>query len=187
MSNRPRDPWADVQTINGLPADEVISTLQKSVRRGMLENALLTAHEMTATSPELEDYLWSRLVVIAVEDVGLGQLQMPMLIETLYQQHLRYPYGIHDRFLFAAHAIRLLCTAMKDRGSDEMTNWAKRTSKAGILPEIPEFAIDMHTRRGQAMGRDERHFLTDAARVENEIPNRDKTFLNRLLEMRAPD
>lgn len=184
MSTRPRDPWADVKTINGLPADEVISTLQKSIRRGLLENALLIAQEMSATSPEMEDYLWARLTVISVEDVGLGARDMPLLIETLYQQHLRFPYGVHDRFLFVAHAIRLLATAQKDRTSDEMTNWVKGVSKAGQLPELPDFAIDMHTRRGQAMGRNEMHFLTEAARVENEIPNRDKTFFDRLIEMK---
>ena len=93
----------------------------------------------------------------------------------------RYPYGVGDRFLFAAHAIRMLCAARKDRGSDEMANWAKTVIAEGQVPDIPDFAIDMHTRRGQQMGRDEVHFLTEAARVANEVPNRDTTFYDRLL------
>lgn len=184
MSNRPRDPWADVKTINGLAADEVISTLQKSIRRGMMENALLVAQEMSATSPEMEEFLWARLTVIAVEDVGLGSRDMPLLVEALYQQHLRFPYGAHDRFLFAAHAIRILATSQKDRTSDELTNWTKGAAKAGQLPDVPDFAIDMHTRRGQSLGRDDIHFLTEASRVENEIPNRDRTYLDRVINMK---
>ncbi len=66
------DPWQRTTTENGFPADEVISALQKSIRRGLTENAVLLGWEMFITSPELEAKLWSRLQVIAVEDVGFG-------------------------------------------------------------------------------------------------------------------
>ena len=66
------DPWASVTTSTGLPADEVISTLQKSIRRGDVRNAVLCALDLAATSPELDTFLWDRLHVIAVEDVGFG-------------------------------------------------------------------------------------------------------------------
>lgn len=39
----------------------------------------------------------------------------------------------------------------------------------------------MHTKRGQEMGRDTRHFLTEASKVMPEIPNRDFTYRDRLL------
>ena len=48
------DPWASVTTSTGLPADEVISTLQKSIRRGEVRNAVLCALDLSATSPELD-------------------------------------------------------------------------------------------------------------------------------------
>ena len=34
-----QDPWARITTRNGLPGDEVISSLQKCIRRGMVEEA----------------------------------------------------------------------------------------------------------------------------------------------------
>ena len=72
MADHPFDPWTRVRTIHDLPADEVISCLQKSIRRGMVENACLVAYEMMHTSPELERYMWDRLSIISVEDIGFG-------------------------------------------------------------------------------------------------------------------
>ena len=40
----------------------------------------------------------------------------------------------------------------------------------------------MHTRRGRLEGRDELHFLTEAALVTNEIPGRDLTWRNWLVD-----
>jgi len=179
---QPSDPWQRTTTEHGLAADEVISALQKSLRRGLLDNALLLAWEMYLTSPELEAMLWSRLCVIAVEDIGLGNVQAPVLIETLYQQHQRYARPGGDRFLFAAHAIRVLATSAKDRTSDDMVNWARQSMALGErLPEIPDIALDMHTRRGQEMGRDYRFFIEEASRVTPEINDRDQRYRDWIL------
>ncbi len=64
---QPADPWQRTTTEHGFAADEVISALQKSIRRALLDNAVLLAWEMYVTSPELEEKLWSRLCVIAVK------------------------------------------------------------------------------------------------------------------------
>jgi replication-associated recombination protein RarA len=178
----PHDPWSLVKTIHGLNADEVISSLQKSIRRGFLENAVLLAYEMSSTSAELEEHLWARLMVISVEDVGNGSFMEPVIVDALYRMHQRYPRGAGDRFLFATHAIRLLATGEKDRITDEMVNWAKlEVDIRGTRPEIPEVAYDMHTRRGQEMGRGLEHFLREGARVANERPGRDTTYRERIL------
>jgi replication-associated recombination protein RarA len=176
------DPWQHVRTAHDFPADEIISALQKEIRRGSVENAGLIAYEMLVTGPELEHTLWDRLCVIAVEDVGFGELQAPLLVRSLEQIAQRFNYGEHDRNLCAIHAVRYLCTRQKERTSDEMLNWIKRGVAAGELrPTIPEYALDMHTRRGQQQGRDFRHFLEEAAYVAPEVPERDRTYVDRLL------
>ena len=71
--------------MHGFAADQVISALQKEIRRGHTDNAVLLAYEMARTSPALEDYLWQRLLVIAVEDIGFGELQAPILLHALHQ------------------------------------------------------------------------------------------------------
>jgi replication-associated recombination protein RarA len=180
---QPPDPWQRTTTALGLAADEVISALQKSIRRGLVDNALLLGWEMYVTSPELEQMLWSRLGVISVEDIGLGNPQAPILIETLFQMHLRYAYPSHDRFLFAAHAIRVMGSGPKDRTTDDMVNWAKHAIALGEKrPEIPDFALDMHTRRGAEMGRDYRWFMEEASRVVPEIPDKNQTYRQWILD-----
>jgi replication-associated recombination protein RarA len=181
----PPDPWQNVTTKSGLAADEVISGLQKCLRRGLAEEALLIAYEMYVTSAELEEKLWSRLCVIAVEDVGMGTPDLPMLVETLYRQHERYPRPVGDRFLFAAHAVRAIAQSPKDRTSDDMVNFARlENAVRGKAPEIPDFAIDMHTRRGWQMGRGYEHFMTEASRVENAIEG-DPSYRERILAAMA--
>jgi replication-associated recombination protein RarA len=178
-----QDPWTRVRTLHDLPADEVISALQKEIRRGNTENAAMLAYEMLITSPELEEFLWLRLQVISVEDVGFGNVQAPLLVETLYHMHNRWPRPHGDRYMYAIHAVRVLCHSHKERGSDDLKNWVQCQLENGVLPQIPDYALDMHTRRGQEMGRDHLHFLEEASRVHPEVPDRDRTYLDRLLEI----
>lgn len=183
---QPPDPWQRTTTEHGFFADEVISALQKCTRRGMTDNVLLLGWEMFVTSPEMEEMMWSRLCVMAVEDIGLGNPNAPILIETLYQQHKRYPRPAGDRFLFAAHAIRVLTKSEKDRTSDDMVNWAKRSIELGdALPEIPDVALDMHTRRGQEMGRDYLFFMSEASKVVPEIKDKDQKYKQWILKALA--
>lgn len=180
---QPPDPWQRTTTEHGFAADEVISALQKSIRRGLVDNALLLGWEMYVTSPEMEAMLWSRLCVISVEDVGLGNAQAPILVNTLFEMHRRYPRPEHDRFMFAAHAIRVMASGPKDRTTDEMASWARQSVRLGErLPEIPDAALDMHTRRGQEMGRDYRWFVEEASRVIPEIPDKDQTYRRWIVE-----
>jgi replication-associated recombination protein RarA len=174
---QPADPWQRTTTEHGFAADEVISGLQKSLRRGLVDNALLLGWEMYLTSGEMEEMLWSRLCVVSVEDVGAGNLNAPVLVETLYQMHRRYPRPEHDRFLFAAHAIRVMGAGEKDRTTDDMVNWAKRSVALGEMrAEIPDAALDMHTRRGQEMGRDYLFFMREASQVIPEIAGKEQKY-----------
>ena len=176
------DPWTLVETAHGFRADELISTFQKSIRRGLSENAALVAYELYVTSAELEEHLWRRLEVISVEDVGLANPVAPALIDALYQMHGRAVRGTGDRFLFLLHAVRLLAGSTKDRSTDEMANWITRAVDSGErLPEVPDVAYDMHTKRGREMGRDIHHFLHEGSIVEPEWEERDRSYRERLL------
>lgn len=180
---QPPDPWQRTTTEHGFAADEVISALQKSIRRGMVDNALLLGWEMYLTSPEMEEMLWSRLCVISVEDVGMGNPHAPLLADTLYRMHQRYPRPAHDRFLFAAHAIRVMASGPKDRTTDDMVNWARNAVALGdARAEVPDFALDMHTGRGQQMGRDYRWFVEEASKVIPEIPDKDQRYRNWIIQ-----
>jgi replication-associated recombination protein RarA len=184
MAHDQRDPWVDVRTYHGFQGDHVISALQKEIRRGHSENAALLAYEMSITSPAMEDYLWRRLLIIAVEDIGFGEVMAPVLLNSLYQAVQTFDRGVGERRLFAVHAVRYLCGCRKDRSSDEMINWINYASALGkVLPEIPDYALDVHTAAGQKMGRGRRHFFEEAARLAPELEGRDLTYRQRIMEM----
>ena len=163
------DPWRGVKTRNGIAGDLVISALQKSIRRGLTEEAVAVAYEMYITSEQFEDKLWRRLQAISVEDVGFGDLSAPVLINALNQMRQNFPYPDGDRPIFFVHAIRYLAAAKKDRTSDNLKNIVITEFEYGRQPVIPDFALDMHTEKGRAMGRDFKHFLAEGSRVENEL------------------
>lgn len=184
MSHLDRDPWVDVKTVHGFAADHVISALQKEIRRGHTENAALLAYEMITTSPALEEYLWYRLKVISVEDIGFGDPMAPVLIQSLFEMTSACDHSVGERKLYAIHAVRYLCGCQKDRSSDEMINWIIHTVENGEgLPVIPDYALDMHTAEGQKKGRGRRFFFEEASKTEPELPGRDKTYLQRIIKM----
>jgi replication-associated recombination protein RarA len=173
------DPWANIKTRNGYTGDEMISMLQKSIRRGLEDNALAAAYEMYITSPQFEDKLWRRLIAISVEDIGFGDPMAAVLINTYNQMRKEFLYNDGDRPMFFVHGIRYLCRCQKERSSDNKKNMLIKGFAHGDLPEVPEYAYDMHTVKGRAMGRDEQHFLTEASRV---IPQMNADFVKAAYE-----
>ncbi len=176
------DPWRKVITRNGIQGDLAISALQKSIRRGLAEEAITFAYEMYITSEQFEDKLWRRLQAISVEDVGFGDLSAPVLINTLNQMRQNFPYTDGDRPIFFVHAIRYLAAAKKDRTSDNLKNIVVTQFNYGRKPDVPDFALDMHTEQGRALGRDFKHFLAEGSRVENELEV-DENYKSRLLKL----
>lgn len=178
------DPWTRVKTYHDFAADEVISALQKEIRRGITENAALLAHEMILSGPALEAVLWERLLVISVEDIGFGDPLAAVLVETLSRIYHALPANSGDRRIVAIHAVRYLCQVKKDRSSADMASWInKAVANNGLLPVIPDYALDLHTAAGREMGRDLSYFYNVASQVYPESPEADKTFRSRLIDL----
>lgn len=167
------DPWAKVTTRNGIPGDEIISMLQKSIRRGLEHNALAAAYEMYITSPQFEDKMWRRLLSISVEDIGFGNTDAPQLIWTLYNMRKEFLYQDGDRPMFFVYAIRFLCRQKKERSSDNIKNMLIKDFAHGRVAEVPDYAYDMHTVKGREMGKTEMDFLTDSSKVIPQLEGED--------------
>ena len=54
---------------------------------------------------------------------------------------------------------------------------------SATLPEIPDYALDMHTAKGQNMGRGLNHFFEVGAQLNPEMPDRDLSYRKRILEI----
>ena len=189
MAKTMYDPWSKITTRNGYAGDEVISALQKSIRRGLEEQACMFAYEMYISSPQLEEKLWRRLLTISVEDIGMGNPMAAIMVNNLYQMSKQFDYADGDKPMYFIHAIRYLCSSEKDRSSDLLKNICIKSFAMGKFPEIPDYAVDKHTQRGQAMGRDSFHFLNEASKVypQKEVDNDYKERYAKILEEYDPE
>ncbi|MDR1795477.1 MAG: hypothetical protein LBR25_08800 [Erysipelotrichaceae bacterium] len=184
------DPWKNVVSRNGIAGEELISGLQKSIRRGKTEAAVDIAYEMYITSEQFEDKLWRRLLAISVEDVGFGNTDAPNYVYTLSRMRKEFPYNDGDRPMFFIQAIRYLCAQPKERSTDCLKNLTIAKFEEGFVPEIPDYAFDMHTSKGRAMGRDIVHFLEEASRVEPQAQPGglvDDSYRQKLIEKKKAD
>jgi replication-associated recombination protein RarA len=130
-------------TVFGYDKGEVISALQKAIRRGHEAEALYWAHELLDSN---ETYrMWRRLVVIAAEDVGLADPDMTAKIMTMKQAH---DFGRESNILF--QAVMMLCRAPKNREADDASYLYFLRRKKGWRIPIPPEAVDGHTRRGRS-------------------------------------
>jgi replication-associated recombination protein RarA len=155
--------------VNGYAFDELRSVLQKSIRRGLIEEAVLAAYEFFSSGSEAEEVLWRRLEIIATEDVGFGLIEAPAILHALNEQRLRM-VDRGDRWMYSVHAVRLLASAKKDNTTMELACWAQFAVARGERKvEVEDYQLDMHTRRGVGMGRDIVHWWTQGAKLENKV------------------
>jgi replication-associated recombination protein RarA len=175
------DPWTKLTSPRGIPVDQLVSVLQKEIRRGNVDNAVLAAYEMLSTSEEVAEHLWVRLKIIAVEDIGMGEPLAPLLINCLHDNFHVTTGG--ERTMMAVHAVRLLARAKKDRTSSEHSELAANLVEGGeSVVSVPDYALCVHTRAGQEMGRGLMHWWENGARVNNELETADHRYRDALID-----
>jgi len=176
-----QDPYTKLTSPRGIPVDQLVSVLQKEIRRGHVDNAVLAAYEMLSTSADVAEHLWRRLRIIAVEDVGMGEPLAPLLLNCLHENFRAIPDAAT---MMAVHAVRLLATAKKDRTSGEHADLVAAKVKSGELAvTVPDYALCVHTRAGQEMGRGLTHWWENGAQVRNELPTADHSYRDELIEL----
>jgi replication-associated recombination protein RarA len=166
-----------LRTRGGYLLSEVVSALQKSIRRGLLDEAAYWAVEMDLSG--YSEYLWRRLRIITSEDIGPANPSLPATIGALYQwwqAAKSKPTGGAE--LFIMQAVLLLCRSEKTRVVDHLTAVAY-LGHDDELRDVPEYALDKHTERGREMGRGLDHFFEEAAKVAPEAEDPDKAWLER--------
>jgi len=174
------DPWTTRTTLHGLPSDEVRSALQKHIRRGRAEQAVLCALELARTDEAHDELLWARLVAIAAEDVGMGAPDAPVVVAALRDGASRAEPGTVDRLLFAAQAAGYLARCPKDPVHSELVQVALLRD---LVPDIPDEARCVHTRAGQEAGRTMYDWFLTGTAVEPEVPGRDTAYRDQLLDL----
>jgi replication-associated recombination protein RarA len=176
------DPYTRLTSPHGIPVDQLVSVLQKDIRRGNVDNAVLAAYEMLTTSPEVAEHMWHRLKVIAVEDIGMGEPLAPVLLNSLHENYRTATGG--EQTMMAVHAVRVLAAAKKDRTSSEHTDLVIHQVESGdAVVSIPDYALCVHTKAGQEMGRGLLQWWENGAKVNNELDTADHSYRDRLLDI----
>lgn len=153
-------------TKKGYDFYEVASAFQKSIRRGLFDDAMYWGIELYESS--YEEYAWKRMVIMASEDVGLGEPSCIVQIMALKQSfdYLAMRRDMGAKKLPFTQAIAVLVKSRKSRFVDHAITVYWQQNKEEIKP-IPDWAFDMHTRRGKAMGRGLDYFYKESCLIAN--------------------
>ena len=130
-------------TKDGHDLHEVLSALQKSIRRGLEEQALYWASELDLSG--YSQHLWNRLRIIASEDVGLAMPGAASIVRALYENWQDAP----ENKLWVMHATLLLVRAPKSRIVDHAC--CIFYNEGSLTFDMSDFALDKHTRRGREL------------------------------------
>lgn len=153
-------------TKKGYDFYEVASAFQKSIRRGLLEDAMYWGIELYESC--YAEYAWKRMVIMASEDVGLGEPSCIVQIMALKQSYdfleLRHDQGAKK--LPFTQAVAVLVKSRKSRFVDHAITVYWQQNREEVKP-IPDWAFDMHTRKGKAMGRGLSYFYKESCLIAN--------------------
>jgi len=137
----------DSRTKSGYVFGEVASAIQKEIRLGNEEGALYWAKEMYDTSPY---YLWKRMMVIASEDIGLAAPDVVVMVNALaggWEQAKKTSWYVSPHQM--VQCVLALCRAPKSTEVDDAICWDNDRRKKGYHPDVPDYALDMHTQAGK--------------------------------------
>jgi replication-associated recombination protein RarA len=158
------------QTPRGYDFHELLSALQKDIRRGNEYEAMFWAAELESFNPTA---LWNRLRAIASEDIGLAESLAPLVIDVLEKEYFdtKNPEKPEkDAYrLFLVHAVLFLARSRKSRIVDDLliVVYGQIQHEDKKLA-IPDYALDMHTLAGKKMGRGLEHFCSEGTKLSNE-------------------
>lgn len=145
---------------------EWLSALQKCIRRSMTEDAgywFFALAESGFVSMAL-----NRLRIIAHEDIGGGDPAAVMFACRCVDDAQEWHRAKNDAWKLAgANAILTLCRAKKSREADHFQAVCRCRFKQNPDKQVPDFALDKHTRKGRQMGRGFDHFFSEGGKLVN--------------------
>ena len=156
MAGRGRMP----DTRRGYNPSEVVSALQKAIRRSQVREAMYWAMELYISG--YDAWMWKRLRIILSEDIGPADRHLPATISAL-EENSKLEKKKGGGGMEALHAVILMASAPKSR----LACWAVMVATGDNHPrfEIPDEALDQHTLRGKQMNRRLPHFMEEASKL----------------------
>jgi replication-associated recombination protein RarA len=173
--------WQDSTTARGYSLAEVRSAVIKEIRRLRPDEAMFWTLEMLECGEQVARELWQDLRVFTLEDVGLASPDALVVVDHCQKLFDDLPKNDNRRLLAVAHAVYYLARSRKTRYANEALTVVLQSRADGARPDIPDYAVDLHTRRGRAVGRGMEHYLTTAACLDNEDTSFPRTYRQLIL------
>jgi replication-associated recombination protein RarA len=160
-----------------------MSSAIKEVRRGNLEKAIFWAYQMMISGSESEAFLWKNLRICALEDIGFANPQAIVVVNQVKELYDSLESKSPEKFLCGAYAAAYLANCRKTRYTTEIfQDVVGRLHEGKLMPEIPDYALDIHLPHGRAKGRDLFHYLTEGAKLRNEDKSFSSKYKKRLIK-----
>lgn len=158
----------ELKTRNGYKLDQVVSALQKEIRRGNELMAQYWAFEMNESG--FWRYCFRRMIVICGEDIGLANPEAMILVSSTFasllaQERIKKVTQIDNNII--GFMALYLARSPKSRLVDYWGGVILKRKEKGWKPEIPTYAIDQHTQKGRDMGMDDNDFFREGSRIKN--------------------
>jgi len=163
-------------TINGYSTFDVISALQKEIRRGNEKESMFWALELAYSDKSTFTVLINRLKIISYENIGLADTGLVCQISQGIDDivYIRNNSTTDEWDIILADVILMLCRAKKSRIADHFKVYMKGDYWKNQKLTIPDYTFDYHTRQGKRMGRKKttlegfNHFIKDGEKLMNE-------------------
>lgn len=158
----------ELKTKNNYKLDEVVSALQKEIRRGNELMAKFWTLELNDSG--FWKYCFRRLSVICGEDLGLANPEAMILVSSTFssllaQDRVKKIIQVDNNII--GFIAMYLARSPKSRYVDALGGVILKRKEKGWKPEIPEFAKDQHTEVGRAMGKDDNDFFRTGSKIQN--------------------
>ncbi|MFH0899241.1 MAG: hypothetical protein V2A73_01300 [Pseudomonadota bacterium] len=171
--------FASTVTEMGYPMDELASWLRKAVRRGDTDAAAWAAWQFLKHG--YVRYLWRSIRTIASEDVGAADPLVHVIIDSLANNAEKGTDGFKsETFVSLAEmtALVVLCRAPKNWVALHLAHrqelrWERIKRGLEQPPPVPAYALDMHTKRGKALGKDKSDWWQESASHEPKASEHD--------------
>ena len=152
-------------TKKGYSLFEVSSALQKAIRRGEEKPALYWAYELERSG--FYKYLWYRLKIVAMEDVGLANPECHLQVRAAELSYEDFRKRKSNATLLAlAHGVIVLVRSQKSRLSDWACCYMREVHCSENL-SIPDEALDKHTQRGRERGKTIDDFFASGCKLND--------------------
>lgn len=157
----------EIKTQKGYDFFQVASAFQKSIRRCDERQSMYWAVELYESG--YAAYAWKRMIIMSSEDVGLGDphvISMMMALKESYEFLAKKKEAAKPERLPFTQAVLLITRCKKSRYVDHAITYYWQSHQQTDMP-IPDYAYDMHTRKGKAMGRGLKFFYEESVKTNN--------------------